>query len=80
MNRTALSSLCSTTARSPDRSADRVSLCESQALGRLSERESYDRAFRHRTAHMCAIAHEELPKAQWVKPTEVRCSLSSLSD
>ncbi|GAA5999447.1 ubiquinol--cytochrome-c reductase subunit 7 [Rhodotorula paludigena] len=41
-----------------------------KALGRLSERESYDRAFRHRTAHMCAIAHEELPKAQWVKPTE----------
>lgn len=43
-----------------------------QAIGRLSEREAYDRAFRLRTASMCAIAHEELPKDQWIKPTEVR--------
>ncbi|GAA5823914.1 hypothetical protein JCM3770_000338 [Rhodotorula araucariae] len=41
-----------------------------KALGRLSERDAYDRAFRLRTASMCAIAHEELPKAQWVKPSE----------
>jgi hypothetical protein len=44
----------------------------SQALGRLSEREAYDRAFRLRTASMCSIAHEELPKEKWVKPEEVR--------
>ncbi|SGY72367.1 BQ5605_C005g03163 [Microbotryum silenes-dioicae] len=44
-----------------------------QALGRLSERESYDRAFRLRTASMCAIAHQELPKDKWVpKDQDVR--------
>ncbi|KAK4058557.1 Cytochrome b-c1 complex subunit 7 [Microbotryomycetes sp. JL221] len=41
-----------------------------KALGRLSERESYDRAFRLRTAHMCAIAHKELPKDEWVPASE----------
>ncbi|CEQ42731.1 SPOSA6832_04582, partial [Sporobolomyces salmonicolor] len=41
-----------------------------KALNRLTERESYDRAFRLRTASMCAIAHEELPKDQWVKKEE----------
>ncbi|KDE08089.1 ubiquinol-cytochrome c reductase subunit 7 [Microbotryum lychnidis-dioicae p1A1 Lamole] len=44
-----------------------------KALGRLSERESYDRAFRLRTASMCAIAHQELPKDKWVpKDQDVR--------
>ncbi|GAA5860632.1 hypothetical protein JCM8547_005482 [Rhodosporidiobolus lusitaniae] len=41
-----------------------------KALGRLSEREAYDRAFRLRTASMCSIAHEELPKDKWIKPSE----------
>ncbi|GAA5858989.1 hypothetical protein JCM5296_000778 [Sporobolomyces johnsonii] len=41
-----------------------------KALNRLSERESYDRAFRLRTASMVAIAHEELPKDKWVKKEE----------
>ncbi|GAA5917107.1 hypothetical protein JCM8208_000632 [Rhodotorula glutinis] len=41
-----------------------------KAIGRLSEREAYDRAFRLRTASMCAIAHEELPKDKWIKPNE----------
>ncbi|GAA5971712.1 hypothetical protein JCM11641_000695 [Rhodosporidiobolus odoratus] len=41
-----------------------------KALGRISEREAYDRAFRLRTASMASIAHEELPKAEWVKPEE----------
>ncbi|GAA5836956.1 hypothetical protein JCM11251_004458 [Rhodosporidiobolus azoricus] len=40
------------------------------ALGRLSERQSYDRAFRLRQASQCSIAHADLPKAQWVKPEE----------
>ncbi|GAA6024442.1 hypothetical protein JCM10207_005763 [Rhodosporidiobolus poonsookiae] len=41
-----------------------------KALGRLSERESYDRAFRLRTASMASIAHQDLPKEQWVKPED----------
>ncbi|BGP30380.1 Cytochrome b-c1 complex subunit 7, mitochondrial [Rhodotorula toruloides] len=41
-----------------------------KALGRLSEREAYDRAYRLRVASMCAIAHQELPKAEQVKPEE----------
>ncbi|GAA6034303.1 hypothetical protein JCM8097_003834 [Rhodosporidiobolus ruineniae] len=40
------------------------------ALNRLSERESYDRVFRLRTASLCSIAHDNLPKEQWVKPSE----------
>ena len=43
-----------------------------QALARLNEREAYDRAYRLRVASMCAIAHEELPKNERVKPEEVR--------
>ncbi|GAA5913676.1 hypothetical protein JCM6882_008716 [Rhodosporidiobolus microsporus] len=41
-----------------------------KALGRLSERQAYDRAFRLRQASMCSIAHADLPKAQWMKPEE----------
>ncbi|GAA5992423.1 hypothetical protein JCM10908_000809 [Rhodotorula pacifica] len=41
-----------------------------KALGRLNEREAYDRAYRLRVASMCAIAHEELPKNERVKPEE----------
>lgn len=37
-----------------------------KALGRLTERESYDRAYRHRLASMASISHAVLPKAQWV--------------
>ncbi|KAL8278404.1 hypothetical protein RQP46_009094 [Phenoliferia psychrophenolica] len=37
-----------------------------KALGRLTERESYDRAYRHRVASMCAIAHAPLPKKDWI--------------
>ena len=39
----------------------------SQALGRLSERESYDRAFRLRQAIHLSALHRELPKEQWLK-------------
>ncbi|KAI5478157.1 hypothetical protein MNV49_005421 [Pseudohyphozyma bogoriensis] len=38
-----------------------------KALGRLSERESYDRAFRHRVASQASIAHAYLPKDKWVQ-------------
>ncbi|GAA5967000.1 hypothetical protein JCM8115_003489 [Rhodotorula mucilaginosa] len=41
-----------------------------KALARLDEREAYDRAYRLRVASMCAIAHEELPKNERVKPEE----------
>jgi ubiquinol-cytochrome c reductase subunit 7 len=53
-----------------------------QALKRLTERENYDRAFRLRTAHMCAVAHAPLPKNLWV-PKEAVSTLSlqpSLAD
>jgi hypothetical protein len=49
---------------------------QTQALARLDEREAYDRAYRLRVASMCAIAHEELPKNERVKPEEVRPRLS----
>lgn len=42
-----------------------------QALSRLSPRESYDRAFRHRVAFQQSILHKDLPKAQWTKPEDV---------
>lgn len=44
----------------------RVRSASCQALGRLTERESYDRAYRHRVASMCAIAHAPLPKKDWI--------------
>lgn len=43
-----------------------------KALGRLTERESYDRAYRHRLASMASISHAVLPKAQWVPKEAVR--------
>lgn len=49
-----------------------------QALARLNEREAYDRAYRLRVASMCAIAHEELPKNERVKPEEVRRDVSGV--
>jgi hypothetical protein len=36
-----------------------------QAIGRLTPRESYDRAFRMRTAFQQSVLHRELPKKQW---------------
>lgn len=37
-----------------------------KALGRLTEKDSYDRAFRLRTAVQCSAMHHLLPKDQWV--------------
>jgi len=36
-----------------------------RAVGRLSEREAYDRAWRMRTASHCSVLHKDLPKEQW---------------
>ncbi|GAA5900679.1 ubiquinol--cytochrome-c reductase subunit 7 [Sporobolomyces salmoneus] len=41
-----------------------------KALGRLPEREAYDRVYRLRVASQCAIMHEELPKDKQVKASE----------
>ncbi|CAO1636315.1 unnamed protein product [Sympodiomycopsis kandeliae] len=41
-----------------------------KALSRLSERESYDRAYRFRRAIQQSILHRDLPKDQWTKPEE----------
>lgn len=58
-----------------------------QALGRLSEREAYDRIHRFRVASQQSILHKNLPKEQWLKPEEVcsirvqiDCWLKSLQD
>ncbi|KUI72892.1 Cytochrome b-c1 complex subunit 7 [Cytospora mali] len=40
------------------------------ALGRMSEKDRYDRIFRIRRAVQCSIAHKLLPKAEWTKPEE----------
>ncbi|KAF8514040.1 cytochrome b-c1 complex subunit 7, partial [Gautieria morchelliformis] len=41
-----------------------------KALSRLSPREAYDRAYRLRLASQCSVLHKDLPKEQWVKPSE----------
>ena len=43
-----------------------------KALGRLSEREAYDRIHRFRVASQQSVLHKNLPKEQWIKPEEVR--------
>ncbi|KAE8236304.1 hypothetical protein A4X13_0g9193 [Tilletia indica] len=37
-----------------------------KAIGRLTERESYDRAFRLRMAIHLSVLHRELPKEEWL--------------
>ncbi|KAK1922590.1 putative ubiquinol--cytochrome-c reductase [Papiliotrema laurentii] len=49
-----------------------------KALGRLSARESYDRAFRHRVAFQQSILHKNLPKSQWVKKEDDKRYLKDL--
>ena len=41
-----------------------------KALGRLTERDSYDRAFRIRTAVQCSATHHLLPESQWITEQE----------
>lgn len=46
-----------------------------QALSRLTERETYDRSWRFKRASQYSILHSELPKDQWISPSEVRESV-----
>ncbi|GJE97083.1 ubiquinol-cytochrome-c reductase complex subunit [Phanerochaete sordida] len=41
-----------------------------RALGRLTDREAYDRAFRFKRASQASIVHDDLPKAQWTPVAE----------
>lgn len=50
----------------------------SQAIGRLTPEQAYDRSFRLRTAIQQSILHKPLPKGQWVKPEEVWTAFSLL--
>lgn len=43
-----------------------------KALGRLTQREHYDRAFRLKRASHASVLHAPLPKEQWTKPQDVR--------
>jgi hypothetical protein len=42
-----------------------------QALSRLTKRELYDRAYRLRIAHQCAVLHRDLPRHQQTTPAQV---------
>jgi len=41
-----------------------------KALGRLSTREAYDRAFRVKQASQASVLHQDLPKDKWVPVSE----------
>jgi len=41
-----------------------------KALGRLSTREAYDRAFRIKQASQASVLHQDLPKDKWVPASE----------
>ncbi|KAI0319817.1 cytochrome bd ubiquinol oxidase subunit [Amylostereum chailletii] len=41
-----------------------------RALGRLTERQTYDRVYRFKRASQLSVLHTDLPKDQWVKPEE----------
>ncbi|KAI0747894.1 ubiquinol-cytochrome-c reductase complex subunit 6 [Daedaleopsis nitida] len=41
-----------------------------RAINRLTPREQYDRAFRFKRASHCAVLHDNLPREQWIKPSE----------
>jgi len=41
-----------------------------KALGRLSTREAYDRAFRIKQASQASVLHQDLPKDKWLSSTE----------
>lgn len=48
------------------------------ALGRLNEKERYDRIFRIRRAIQCSIQHQLLPKNEWTKPDQDTLYLSPI--
>ncbi|EJF65629.1 ubiquinol-cytochrome-c reductase complex subunit 6 [Dichomitus squalens] len=41
-----------------------------RALGRLTHREAYDRAYRFKRASHASVLHDVLPKSEWTKPEE----------
>ncbi|KAF8061485.1 ubiquinol-cytochrome-c reductase complex subunit 6 [Lyophyllum atratum] len=41
-----------------------------RALGRLTRRQAYDRAFRLKRASQASVLHKPLPKEMWMKPEE----------
>ncbi|KZP01265.1 ubiquinol-cytochrome c reductase subunit 7 [Calocera viscosa TUFC12733] len=41
-----------------------------KALTRLSAKEAYDRAWRFRVGMHQSVLHQDLPKAQWLKPED----------
>ncbi|KAF6764814.1 ubiquinol-cytochrome-c reductase complex subunit 6 [Ephemerocybe angulata] len=41
-----------------------------RALGRLTPRETYDRAFRMKRASQASVLHAPIPKDQWTTPAE----------
>ena len=45
-------------------------------MGRLSEREAYDRNNRFRVASQCSVLHRNLPKEHWMKPEDVSSHIS----
>jgi ubiquinol-cytochrome c reductase subunit 7 len=47
-------------------------LTQFKALGRLTPRETYDRAYRLKRASHASVLHAPLAKDQWTKPEEVR--------
>ncbi|KAG6376074.1 cytochrome b-c1 complex subunit 7 [Boletus reticuloceps] len=49
-----------------------------RALGRLTPREAYDRAYRMKLALHASVMHKDLPKDQWVSIKDVCITLSVL--
>ncbi|KAL0947163.1 hypothetical protein HGRIS_013290 [Hohenbuehelia grisea] len=41
-----------------------------RAIGRLTTREGYDRAYRFKRASQCSVLQKQLPKEEWIKPEE----------
>lgn len=51
-----------------------------KAISRLSENDSYDRAYRIRLAMQCSATHVLLPKDQWVKPENDTRYITPIAD
>lgn len=51
-----------------------------RALGRLSDKEAYDRAFRIRTAMQCSMTHHLLPQDRWVTEQDDVRYITPLAD
>lgn len=51
-----------------------------KAIRRLTEKDSYDRAFRLRTAIQCSATHHLLPEDQWVSEKDDTRYITPLAD